>query len=549
MKNNQTHLILGLLIVTMLTITGCNKPEQKVVRDPPISAENSPQPREVTVFNVSKENNFNFNVQGTIKSQNQVKIYTVASGQIKNIKVEEGQNIKKGQILFEIGGPNNTKHSLYDQLAIAQNALNGLTDTYNQTIDGNTLALKTAQLQYETAKDQFEGSKTDLEIIDQNIDTASENIDVLNDLLDLTQEKNSEGQDQIDELISKLEDAREVLYIQKQALAQKLTEISQSTLPDEERNKSIAEIKIQQAALEKQISEISAQIQTAENSLSTAEIGGEMAEDQLQMQINQAEGQMSVLEKTKESTTQKLGLSNYGSNSLNLALQGLVATKLKNSASLAQIQSQLNAAKINVEMLKNQVNNLTVLAPTDGIMGTINVHNGDTVSPQFALSEIINPDNFELKMAIDASNVKRINPSVPAEIMINGIYVKTPIKNIGLTADPITKLIPITIALPPNNIYVVNQNFDARITLSNFGNNKDSLYIPLDAVIIGTEEQYVYKFVNGQAKKQQIQIGEVNNDLIQVLNGLNEGDQIILEGAKNLIEGEEVSVSPSISRF
>lgn len=541
MKNKLSHLILGLLLVTLLTITACNKTKPEIVRDPPVSAENASQPREVTVFNVSKENNFNFNVQGTVKAQNQVKIYAVAAGQIKETKVEEGQKVKKGQILFEIGGPNNSKHSLYDQLAIAQNTVNGLTDSYNQTIEGNNLALKTAQLQYETAKDQFDGSKTDLEIIDQNIDTAAENINVLNDLFDLTQEKNSEGQDQIDELISKLEDARELLYIQKQALAQKLTEASQSALSDEDKNKSIAEIKVQQAALEKQISEISAQIQTAENSLSTAEIGGEMAEDQLQMQINQAEGQKTVLEKTKESTIQKLGLDNYGSNSLNLALQGLVATKLKNNASLVQIQSQLNTAKINLEMLQNQIGNLRIYAPIDGVVGAINLHNGDTISPQLALTEIINPDNFELKVAVDSSNVKRINPEVPAEIMIDGSYVKTPIKNIGLTADPITKLIPITISLPQNNIYVVNQNFDARITLSNFG-NKNSLYIPLDAVIIGTEEQYIYKLVNGQAKKQQIKIGEVNNDLIQVLSGLTEGDQIILEGAKNLIEGEEVRI-------
>lgn len=544
MKNNKTYLILGLLIVTILTLTGCNKTKPEIVRDPPVSSENASQSREVTVFNVSKENNFNLNVQGSVKAQNQVKIYTAAAGQIKETKVEEGQKVKKGQILFEIGGPNNSKHSLYDQLAIAQNTVNGLTDSYNQTIEGNNLALKTAQLQYETAKDQFDGSKTDLEIIDQNIDTAAENISVLNDLFDLTQEKNSEGQDQIDELISKLEDAREVLYIQKQALAQKLTEASQSTLPDEDKNKSISEIKIQQAALEKQINEISAQIQTAENSLSTAEIGGEMAEDQLQMQINQAEGQKAVLEKTKESTIQKLGLDNYGSNPLNLALQGLVATKLKNNASLVQIQSQLNTAKINLEMLQNQIANLRVYAPIDGVVGVISVHNGDTVSPQLALTEIINPDNFELKVTVDSANVKRINPELPAEILIDGNYVKTPIKNIGLTADPITKLIPITISLPSNNIYVVNQSFDARITLSNFGNNKNSLYIPLDAVIIGTEEQYVYKFANGQAKKQAIKIGEVNNDLIQVLSGLKEQDQIILEGAKNLIEGEEVRIIP-----
>ncbi|MEK7672981.1 MAG: efflux RND transporter periplasmic adaptor subunit [Patescibacteria group bacterium] len=545
--NSKSRFYISLIALVSLILQACNSavPEETTVTNEPIQTAPA---RAITVFDVTKNSKSYLEVNGTVKSQNQTQIYPVAPGQIKSIRVKEGEKVRKGQLLFEITGANNTTHPLLDQLTIAQINLNSAINGYNQTLDGNNSALNIAELQLQSAQNQLDGAEIDLESLDDSIDTTEENIDLLYDLLDLTEDQNEDTEDQLDDLIDDLQDLENELQDQQTDLEQKLTELETSTLPEPEKTQNIQEVQTALNGVNAQLKEISVQLNTAEKSESGAELGGTTAENRLRMEINQYEGQVEGYENTIDSTIVKLGLNRRGANGVNMAWQNVLATRIRNNASLVQIESQVQLARINVSMIQNQIKGLIITAPIDGVVGTIDFNEGDTVGPQSQLTEIVNTNNYELKIAVDTTSAAKINANIPAEIKIGERYIKAPIKSISIIADPITKLVPVTIALPQAKDTAINQNVKARLTLNNFSPIANTFYIPLDAVIIGTEEQYVYVLEEGQAKRRTIKVGEINNDTIEIKDGIKEGEQVILEGAKNLVENEEVRIGTNVQR-
>ena len=504
----------------------------------------------VKTIKVQKNQASYLNVSGTVKAEDQIKIFASTVGQITNVKVSEGQSVKKGQVLFEIGGLNNTKHTLYNQQEIAANSLNTAIDGYNKTIAGNKVAFDAANLQLQSAINQLQGAETDLTTMDSNLAFGDQNLGLLEDTYDLTLKKNRESLDQIDDLISSLESAQDQLNQQKDQLQKQLRDLNlDTTLDPATKDKMITDIKTAIAALDKNLTDTETQLQTAENTSDTTETVNRIADKQLEIQLNQSASALDALKLSKESAIEKLGLSGGVSDPVRMAAQSVWGTKVKNDVSLMQSKSQVDLARINLELIQSQIAGLTVKSPIDGVVGDLGVHTGDIASTQAPLTQIIGTGNYELNLAVDATTAQKITDSTQAEIQLADKFVRVPIKNISLLADPATKLITVTLALPdPNPGLKVNQNLAARLIIENRSLAANTFYIPLDAVIVGTEEQYVYVLEDGKAQKRVVQIGGIADENIEITQGLNENDQVIVENAKILIDNQPVNNATPIPR-
>ncbi|MCL5432728.1 MAG: hypothetical protein M1524_01265 [Patescibacteria group bacterium] len=65
-------------------------------------------------------------------------------------------------------------------------------------------------------------------------------------------------------------------------------------------------------------------------------------------------------------------------------------------------------------------------------------------------------------------------------------------------------------------------------------------YIPLDAVYQTQEQETVYVVRNNKAEAQQVKLGNVLGEFVEVLSGLNEGDRVIID--RNVIKGDSVKI-------
>lgn len=84
-----------------------------------------------------------------------------------------------------------------------------------------------------------------------------------------------------------------------------------------------------------------------------------------------------------------------------------------------------------------------------------------------------------------------------------------------------------------------NQFINARLHLQTLDG---AVTIPADAVQYGSKGTYVYLIDDGKAQMRPIKLGALEADRIAVLEGLNEGEQVVLEGIDRLWPGKDVKV-------
>ncbi|HTF94917.1 MAG TPA: MdtA/MuxA family multidrug efflux RND transporter periplasmic adaptor subunit [Cellvibrio sp.] len=84
-----------------------------------------------------------------------------------------------------------------------------------------------------------------------------------------------------------------------------------------------------------------------------------------------------------------------------------------------------------------------------------------------------------------------------------------------------------------------NQFINARLHLQTLDS---AVTIPADAVQYGSKGTYVYTIDDGKAQMRPIKLGALEADRIAVLEGLKEGEQVVLEGIDRLWPGKDVKV-------
>lgn len=84
-----------------------------------------------------------------------------------------------------------------------------------------------------------------------------------------------------------------------------------------------------------------------------------------------------------------------------------------------------------------------------------------------------------------------------------------------------------------------NQFVNARLQVHTLS---DAITIPADAVQYGSKGTYVYTIKDGKAAMRTLKLGASEGTKVAVLEGLTEGEQVVLEGLDRLHEGKDVKV-------
>ena len=132
------------------------------------------------------------------------------------------------------------------------------------------------------------------------------------------------------------------------------------------------------------------------------------------------------------------------------------------------------------------------------------------------------------------------------------------IGHIDPAADPMTKKVKVEIAFDNKDKELIPETFvDITIYTTEENNansvfSADSFLVPLKAVTITQTEKYVFLAKEGKAIKTTVEIGQTEGNKVEITAGLNNGDELIIEGNRNLEgdEGIEIINDPSHpSRF
>ena len=183
-----------------------------------------------------------------------------------------------------------------------------------------------------------------------------------------------------------------------------------------------------------------------------------------------------------------------------------------------------------------------VEAPISGIVAKTYLDEGDSVSPQIPIAVIADMDEVEIKIEIPEVDYPKINLSQVAEITVDAYPDREftgKLSKLSALVSPQSRTASAEITIP-NPDHLLIPGMFARIRV--FVGARKTLTIPLDGLLRmpGIGSYYCFKVENDKAKKVFLKIGVIQDNLVEIREGLNQGDLVIVSGQGALEEGTPV---------
>ena len=212
-------------------------------------------------------------------------------------------------------------------------------------------------------------------------------------------------------------------------------------------------------------------------------------------------------------------------------------------AKIAQSQAQVAEDQANLKQLEEQLSYTDIVSPIDGIVLSRDVEIGDAVSSILVLGSsatlvmtIGDTSQVYVKGKVDESDIGRVYMHQPARIKVesfkdktfNGVVTK--ISPMGVEKDNVTTFeVRVSIDNPGGELKA-EMTANAEIILDE---HKNVLQIPEGSIIYDKDRKASVEVPDPKGKDGQrkvaINIGISNGAKTEVLSGLKEGDQVILQ--------------------
>lgn len=204
-------------------------------------------------------------------------------------------------------------------------------------------------------------------------------------------------------------------------------------------------------------------------------------------------------------------------------------------------QTSLDSARGQLNLAQAQTADLSIKAPINGQITKKNVELGTEVSAGQIIAQIQQAKNVKIEIDLPSEDIYRIEKD---QMVTIGDNFQGMISSIAPAADPITRKVKIEIVYNnENNDLIPGTYIEVKIPVKQLEKtSSESVYIPLRAITITQSEKYVFTVENGVAKKVMIETGKTEGAMIEILTGLKSGDELIIEGAKAIEDGEQIEI-------
>ena len=214
------------------------------------------------------------------------------------------------------------------------------------------------------------------------------------------------------------------------------------------------------------------------------------------------------------------------------------------SQQLEQASARHETAASNVELLQR---NTRLTAPISGIVTDRYFVPGEVYVPGAqspALLTIQQLDPLKVVVQIAERHYAHVRPGMTTEVTVDAYPGRTfegEVARIHPTIRPESRTFRVEVRLD-NADAELSAGMSARVHL-NLG-EVTGLFLPRSALQThpGTDTNFVYLVVDGQARRTDLEVGPRFEQYQQILGGLDDDDQVVIEGISRLNEGTPVTV-------
>ncbi len=200
---------------------------------------------------------------------------------------------------------------------------------------------------------------------------------------------------------------------------------------------------------------------------------------------------------------------------------------------------QLKSQQLLVDALKRRVGELAIVSPVGGMIGNVQVIDRQAVSPNQALITVVDLTAFEVETVVPEGFADDIAPLMEAEISLSGANYPGVVTAISpeVINGGVSARIRFTETLPAN--LRQSQRLTAKILLEN---KPDVLIVNRGSFFDGFRG-HVYRVSDNKAVRVPVVLGGSNLRHMEVVDGLQPGDTIIISSLPTKANSEHILIT------
>ncbi|MBN1256171.1 MAG: efflux RND transporter periplasmic adaptor subunit [Planctomycetes bacterium] len=216
-------------------------------------------------------------------------------------------------------------------------------------------------------------------------------------------------------------------------------------------------------------------------------------------------------------------------------------------ADLDTAEANARQAASTVDLAKLQLERCTITAPFGGTINRRYITLGTLVSAGENIVELLDTRKVKVEIGIPESDVDRVRKLQTTEVTVDALDGrKFTGEKIFLSQKPIVgaQVFDLRLAIDNSEQLLRPGMFvEARIVLNR---KENTIFIPLYTVIARGEDRFCMVAEGDKAVRRPVELGIMKGLGVEILSGLQVGDQLIVHSQRQVEDGEEITIIRSI---
>jgi RND family efflux transporter MFP subunit len=206
-------------------------------------------------------------------------------------------------------------------------------------------------------------------------------------------------------------------------------------------------------------------------------------------------------------------------------------------------QLQINSLVAEKKQVLDQIAHMQIRAPFSGKVENVSVELGSFVTYGTVLGQLINNTSLKINVYLSEQEAVKINTGLPVTIHSAVLPEPKPglVTMVSDKADASGKfLAEVSFSNKDKDKLKAGILADVHFRLQE---TETGLSIPVAALLTGTKDAKLFVVNGNKAELRRIRTGIVTSSKVQVLEGLQAGEQVVISGQLNLENGTVISIN------
>jgi membrane fusion protein (multidrug efflux system) len=218
----------------------------------------------------------------------------------------------------------------------------------------------------------------------------------------------------------------------------------------------------------------------------------------------------------------------------------LARTQAVSESQLLQLEATLKADEARLRAAQARLEQTIIRAPFHGFTGLRTISAGSLVTPGMVITTLDELSSVRLDFAVPETFLSFVAGDLEVtarSVAYPGNLFAGKVTTVDTRVDPVTRAVTARAEIPNPEALLKPGMF---LTVRLEGPARETLIVPEAALVPEGERQFVFVERDGTARRMEVAIGRRLPGEVEILQGLEPGDRVVVEGTQKVVEGTPV---------